>query len=207
MANSAIVLSGGFSSRFGEDKAFVVLGGKPLVKHVLDAVNSMVEEKIVVAGSKVQASKLVRIAGSDVKVVVDVMDLHCPLVGALTGFREASGEYSLLLPCDVPFVSRDVLSFLFDLCVGKAAVIPRWPNCFIEPLQAVYKTSSALKAAENALHEGKLTMQAMVDDLRGVRYVSTLVLSQLDADLRTFFNVNSLVDLKRAEAMLKRIKD
>jgi hypothetical protein len=43
----------------------------------------------------------------------------------------------------------------------------------------------------------------MVNRLRGVRYVSTLVLEQLDPGLNTFINVNTAVDLKKAEAMLK----
>jgi GTP:adenosylcobinamide-phosphate guanylyltransferase len=47
-------------------------------------------------------------------------------------------------------------------------------------------------------------MQAMVDKLRGVRYVSTLVLEQLDPELNTFINVNTAFDLKKAEAILNR---
>ena len=47
-------------------------------------------------------------------------------------------------------------------------------------------------------------MQSMVDRLRGVRYVSTLVLEQLDPELRTFFNINMPLDLRNAENMLKR---
>jgi molybdopterin-guanine dinucleotide biosynthesis protein A len=44
----------------------------------------------------------------------------------------------------------------------------------------------------------------MVDRLRNVRYVSTLVLQQLDPELRTFFNVNTPLDLRKAELMLRR---
>jgi molybdopterin-guanine dinucleotide biosynthesis protein A len=205
LRKSAIVLSGGFSNRFGQDKGIVLLAGKPLVRHVLDAVGYMANERIVVASSEVQAEKLAKIVGSSVKVVVDIEDLRSPLVGALTGFKEARSEYSLLLSCDVPLVSQDVLLLLLDLCTGKSAVVPRWPNCYIEPLQAVYRTDSTLKAAEKALCEGKLNMQSMVDKLRGVRYVSTLVLRQLDPELRTFFNVNTPVDLKKAESLLKQV--
>jgi molybdopterin-guanine dinucleotide biosynthesis protein A len=43
----------------------------------------------------------------------------------------------------------------------------------------------------------------MVDRLRNVRYISTLVLEQLNPDLSTFFNVNTALDLKKAEAILK----
>ena len=204
MDKSAIILSGGFSSRFGQDKGLVLLARKPLIKHVLDAVDGIVEERMVVASSAIQAEKFAKVVGTSVKVVVDVQDLRSPVVGALTGFKEACGDYSLLLPCDVPLVSRDVLSLLLELCVGKTAAVPRWPNCFIEPLQSVYRTKPALKAAEEALCEGELHLQSMVDRLQGVRYVSTLVLQQLDSELKTFFNVNTPLDLKKAESMLKR---
>jgi molybdopterin-guanine dinucleotide biosynthesis protein A len=201
---SAIILAGGVSSRFGQDKGLLQLANKPLIKHVLDAISTLVDEKMVVASSKVQAENYAKVLGSDVNVLIDVDDAQSPLVGALTGFKEAHGEYALLLSCDTPFVSRDVISLLFELCINRYAVIPRWPNGYIEPLQAVYCTKPAYEAAKNALSEGKLNLQSMVDRLRGVRYVSTLVLEQLDLELRTFFNINTPLDLKKAETIVKR---
>ena len=204
MDKSAIILAGGFSHRFGQDKGLLQLANKPLIKYVLDAISTLVDEKMVVASSKVQAENYANVLGSDVNVLIDVDDAQSPLVGALTGFKEAHGEYALLLPCDTPLVSRDVISLLFELCINRNAVIPRWPNGYMEPLQAVYCTKPAYEAAKNALSEGKLNMQSMVDRLRGVRYVSTLVLEQLDLELRTFFNINTPLDLRNAENMLKR---
>jgi len=204
LGKSAIILAGGFSNRFGQDKGLLQLANKPLIKHVLDAISSLVDEKMVVASSKVQAENYAKVLGSDVNVLIDVDDAQSPLIGALTGFKEAHERYALLLSCDTPFVSRDVVSLLFELCINRNAVIPRWPNGYIEPLQAVYCAKPAYEAAQNALSEGKLNMQSMVDRLRSVRYVSTLVLQQLDPGLRTFFNVNTLLDLRRAESMLRR---
>jgi molybdopterin-guanine dinucleotide biosynthesis protein A len=201
---SAIILAGGFSSRFGQNKGLLQLADKPLIQHILDAINTLVHEKIVVASSKVQAEEYAKTLGSDVNVQIDEDDSQSPLVGALAGFKKARGEYALLLPCDTPFVSRDVVSFLFEVCVNRNAVVPRWPNGYIEPLQAVYCTKPAYEAAKKALSEGKLNMQSMVDRLRHVRYVSTLVLQQLDPEFRTFFNINTPLDLKKAESMLKR---
>lgn len=204
MERSAIILAGGSSSRFGQDKGLLPLTNKPLVKHVLDAVNRIVDEKIVVVSSEAQAENYATIRGLDAKVVVDGCDARSPLVGALTGFEAANGEYAVLLPCDTPLVSKAVISLLVELCVNKNAVIPRWPNGYIEPLQAVYNTKKALEAANNVLDEGKPRMQHMIDRLRGIRYVSTLVLQQLDPELKTFFNINTPADLKRAELMLKK---
>jgi len=207
LEKSAVILAGGFSRRFGQDKGLLPLANKPLIEHVLDAIDKIVDEKIVVVSSKTQAENYTKVLDSKVKVVVDDDNVQSPLVGALKGFKEASNEYALLLPCDTPLLSKDVLSLLLDLCPNKNAVIPRWPNGYIEPLQAVYCTKPALEAAKKALSEGKMNMQSMVDKLRGVRYISTLVLRQLDPELKSFFNVNTPMDLRKAEAMLRENKN
>jgi molybdopterin-guanine dinucleotide biosynthesis protein A len=200
---SAIVLAGGFSSRFGQDKGVLELANKPLIRHVTDAVDSLVDEIVVVTNSRERIMKYSKVM-VDVQFVVDVCEARSPLIGALTGFGSAHGKYSLLLPFDTPFVSKEVISLLFELCQNKAAVIPRWPNGYIEPLHAVYQTKLALEAAESAVAEGKLQVRALIEKLRGVRYVSTLVIQQLDSELLTFFNVNTPADLKKAMAMVKQ---
>jgi molybdopterin-guanine dinucleotide biosynthesis protein A len=204
LTSSAIILAGGLSSRFGQDKGLLQLAGKPLVRHVLNAVVNVVDENIVVVSRREQVDKYLKATGACASVLVDRGDTHSPLAGALTGFEKAHGEYSLLLPCDTPFASRDILSLLLELCPGRNACVPRWPNGYVEPLQAVYRTGSALEASDVALCAGKLNVQAMLDRLQCVRFVSTLVLRQLDPELRTFFNVNTPLDLKRAEQMLSR---
>lgn len=202
MEGSAIILTGGFSRRFGSDKGLTLLLNKPLIKYVLDAVDDVVEEKIVVVSSKDMRDTFAKVLGSNIKIVVDIYEMRSPLVGALTGFSEAHSEYALLLPCDTPFVSKEILTLLLELCMNRNAVIPRWPNGYIEPLQAAYHVKPALEAAEKVLNDGRLDMRAMVEKLQGIRYVSTLVLQQFDPGLRTFFNINTPLDLKKAEQML-----
>lgn len=203
MESSAIILAGGPSRRFGSDKSLSLLLNKPLIKYVLDAVNNFVEEKIVVVSSGITKETLARVLGSDVKIAVDKREVQSPLVGALTGFGEANGEYALLLSCDTPLVSKEVLALLLELCINKNAAIPRWPNGYIEPLHAAYRVQPALEAAEKALNEGRLEMRAMIEKLRGVRYISTMVLKLFDPELRMFLNVNTPLDLKRAEQILR----
>lgn len=181
------------------------LANKPLIKHVIEVVNPIIDEIIVVVNSKTQVENVSKIL-SNAKIVVDNLDMHGPLVGAATGFKTASGEHALLLPCDTPLVSKEVLTLLLELFINRNAVIPSLPNGYIEPLQAVYRVKPALEAAENALKEGKNDMRSMIERLRGVRYISTLVLQQFDPDLKFFINVNTPLDLKKAERLLKNGK-
>jgi len=203
LQKSAVILAGGFARRFGRDKGLVVLAGKPLILHVIDSVSKVVDEVLVVVSSGEQKNKFEAVVEEKANLVIDKDDSQSPLVGAIAGFETAEGEYSLLLPCDTPLVSPQIVQFLLDMCISRNAAIPRWPSGYIEPLQAVYRTESALTAARTALKQGKMRMQSMIDNLRGVRYVSTMVLEQLEPRLLTFFNVNTPQDLKKAESLIK----
>ena len=201
-----IILAGGLSSRFGQDKCMKELCGKPLITHVLDRVTSLGNERIVVVGSETQRSNLPRAIQTRTKVVVDKYSDHSPLVGALTGFENAQSEVALLLPCDAALVSLNIASLLLDLCAVRNAVIPRWPDGKIEPLQAAYNVKCAAIAAEAALKEGKRDMLGMISHLRRICYVSTLALQQFDPKLDTFLNINTVQDWNKAEHLVRRAK-
>ena len=57
MSKTAIILAGGVSRRFGQDKGLISLAGKPLVMHVFEKACLVAEELIVVVGSAVTRAK------------------------------------------------------------------------------------------------------------------------------------------------------
>jgi molybdopterin-guanine dinucleotide biosynthesis protein A len=201
LQNSAIILAGGPSKRFGKDKGLVKLKGKVLVRYLLEKVARIVDEKVIVVGSNAQKNTFSPLFEHVADVIVDKYDGHSPLIGALTGFETVQSDYSLLLPCDTPFLSAKIATLLLDVCMGRSATIPRWPNGWIEPLQAAYNTKSAIVATKKALNQGKRDMLSMINYLHGVRYISTLVLQELDPELFTFFNINTFEDLEKAESI------
>ena len=182
---SAVILALDSSTKFDEDKGLIKLDNKPLLNHVLDAVACIVNESIVVVGSKEQADAYAKIAPDDVR--FEVSSSTEPLEAALKGFEASQGKYTLLLPFDAPFVSGEIVSLFFDLCVGKSAVIARTPDNEVEALQAVFDTEQAVAAAKAALEDGEVEVEALVSRLRGVRFISTMVIEQMDPDFRTFF--------------------
>lgn len=203
---SAVILAGGSSAKFEDDKGISELNGKPLISHVVDAVGGLVDEVIVVTSSQQRADLYAEALSPEVRFIVEDYESKGTLVGALAGFEAAKGDYAALLPFDSPFVSQDVMSLLFDCSIGKAAVIPRSTDMECQPLHAVYNTKQALQAAKEALAENEFDVQAMVEKLRGVRYMSLMVIEQLDPDLKTFFTVKTPFELKKAAVMGKHRK-
>jgi molybdopterin-guanine dinucleotide biosynthesis protein A len=114
----------------------------------------------------------------------------------------ASGKYSILLPCDTPFVLKEIMELLFELSPRVNAVIPRWPNGNLEPLQAVYETSSFLEAIKKTFEKGENRLLFAISLLKKVRYISTNVIKQIDTNLTSFFNTNSFLDLEKAKKII-----
>jgi molybdopterin-guanine dinucleotide biosynthesis protein A len=200
---SAIILAGGSSSSFKEDKGLIELDNEPLIRYVYKAVRGLVDEVVIVTDSKERADQYAQVLPDTVKFVLDAGNVKGPLIGALTGFENAQGKYSILLPFDAPLVSKEVIVLLFDCGVGKTAAIPRNPDNEIEPLCAVYQTKLVLETARRVADEGKVDLYSMVEQLRGVRFISTMVIEQIDPQLRSFFNVNTPLELRRAAVMLQ----
>ena len=197
MDKSAIILAGCSSAKSNIDKAILELNGITILNRVINAVKGLVDEIIIVTNTKERCKTYKKIVSSEVKIAVDAYENRGTLVGAATGFEVASGEYCLLLPVDRPFISKEIVSLLFDCCFGKSAAIPRFTNMEIEPLHAVYHTQSALDTAKKCIEEGEFGMETMINKLRGVRYISSMVIEQLDPTLKTFFRISTPVGSKK----------
>ncbi len=200
---SAIILAGGTSQGFPEDKGTMLLDNKPLIRRVFNIVEPIVDEVIIVTNTQERADIYAKLLPETAKLVLDNSEAQGPLIGAIAGFEAAQGKYAMLLPYDSPFVSEDLAMLLFDLAIGKTAVVPRNPDNEIEPLCSVYQTKFVLETARQVADEGAVDLQTLVEKLRGVRYISTMVITQIDPELRSFFSVNTPLDLKRAAVMLQ----
>jgi len=181
------------------------MNNKPLLAIVVEKLKGIVNEVVIVAASEEKVNEYAQVLPHGLHFALDE-ESEGSLEAALTGFRASHGKYSLLLPSNAPFVSNEVVSLLFELCVGKSAVIPRWPDNRIEVLQSVYETRNLLESGKEKLANNAQTLEDLVNKMRGVRYLSTMVIKQLDPDFLTFFKVESSLQLKKAAAIEKSRK-
>jgi len=201
----ALILAGGKSQRMKENKALMTLANKPLLSHVIDRVWGLTCEIVVVIGKNEEPRRYSALLPTAVTLLKDSAEGMGPLAGMLVGLQSMHSSYTVVLPCDSPFVKREVLEYLLNLAQGADAAIPRWPSGYIEPLHAVYKVSSAMHAAEIAIDRRELLILDMIKQLNKVVYVDTEEIRKLDKDLITFFNINSREDFKTAEMLLSKI--
>ena len=103
-----VVLAGGKSKRFGEDKSEVKLDGKTLLEHTLDKIKFKFNTIIIVSNNKIV---------KDYITIKDCIEGQLgPLVGVLSAMKwikkkNYSHEWILTFPCDTPFFKAN---FLYD---------------------------------------------------------------------------------------------
>jgi molybdopterin-guanine dinucleotide biosynthesis protein A len=203
LTKSVVILAFDDSDKFEADKGTIQINGKALLNRVINSVEGIADETIVVTTSQQQADLYQKLVPENVSLVVSENAAKGILSQALDGFEAAHGEYTLLLPYDSPFISTEVVSLLLDLCEGKNAVIARTPDCEAEVLHAVYNTKAAIETAKAAITEGNFDIEVLADRLRCVRYLSTMVVEQLDDDLKSFFRVLTTLDIKKTAVLSK----
>ena len=120
---TGIVLTGGRSSRMGEDKASLVLGGTTLLGRVVAALNAVADE-IVVVRAPSQSLPLVQTTGT-LTVVADRIEGAGPLEGIVTGLEASTAPVALVVGVDHPFLRPTLLRLLVErLQVGAPWVLP-----------------------------------------------------------------------------------
>ena len=196
---TAIVLAGGKSSRIGVDKGLVILNEKPLVAYVVERLESVVDEVILVVGSQAQ---VVAYRGFGPRVVRDKIQGSTPLVGAYTGFIEASGEYAFLTAVDQPLLDPRVVELLFKEAKGHDAATPTWANGWVEPLHAVYKIRPSTWAAKRLIEAGDKKLGMILSALRDVVHIPIDEVKTLDPELRTLMDIDTPEDLEKISCLL-----
>lgn len=200
---SVAILAGGEGNRFKQPKAFTNIARKPLILHVVDAVEACADEVFIVVHSEADRNKLSSYLPKN-QVITDIpTEQRCPLVGALSAFEHAANPFTQLLPCDSPIIHPMFFEIMWGMVESHNAAIPRWPNGWVEPLHSVYRTNIAAEVAKSCLEEGKPRMQCLIDGIGRVIYLSTVALERFDPKLNTFLNVNTPADLRRVERLLR----
>lgn len=190
---SGIVLAGGLSTRIGQDKGRLELGGVPLAERALQRLASLFEEIIYVTNDPMTAP-----ASDAVKVAGDEIPHLGPLGGILAGLKASRAPRAFVVGYDMPFVSPALVRLLIAADPGADIVVPVSAGRF-EPLHAVYSRGCIPVIAER-LDAGDRRIVSLYDRVK-VTAVEEAQLREVDPDLRSFFNVNTLADLERAAEM------
>lgn len=132
---TGIILAGGLGRRMGSvDKGLQPLHGRPMVEHVIERFAPQVDAILVNANRNAEAyATLLEASGRGGSVVPDAVGGYSgPLAGLHAGLSAANTDLVATVPCDSPFLPRDLVARLrsalkereAELAVAKTGAQP-----------------------------------------------------------------------------------
>lgn len=192
-ARVGVVLAGGLGTRIGSQKALALLGGRPLLDHVLEIVRAAGLEPVVAAKSTSELP-----AGVDARVLIEpALPVH-PLLGIVHALTELE-QPIVVIACDMPFVPSEFLALLAQ--EGSAPVrVPRVAG-FLQPTLARYEPGAA-DALRGAIERGESARAAI--EAAGVEVIEEDLLRQFGVPEELLADIDTPAQLAAAELQLSK---
>jgi molybdenum cofactor guanylyltransferase len=188
------VLAGGRSLRMGREKALLEIGGVPLILRTARLLES-------VTGSATVVGETAGIRALGLPTVADDWPGEGPLGGIATALRVSRAPWSLVVACDLPYLTYEWLAYLVSRALGSGAdAVIAMNEGGAEPLCAAYR-ESAEPAIRAAVSLGNLKVRSMLENLRG-EVIEPHEWKRFDSDGYLFKNMNSPEDYDQARERL-----
>lgn len=184
------MLAGGQSRRLGRDKALLPWQGRTLIEHIVAQLKELSDDVLVITGTERRYCELL-----DVPIFADEIKNIGPMGGLYTGLTHARSEYSLVVACDMPLLTRAIIDLLrSELDSSVRAVVPEVQGHRVPTLAIYHK--ECLAVIERLLTRGITALQALLDSAP-TKVIPETQLRIIDPELRAFTNLNTLEDWEK----------
>ena len=184
--------AGGRSSRMGRDKAWLALGGRPMITHVMDSLRPVVTELAVIANGE-EYRRL------GVPVVPDLNQGIGPIEAVRVALAASQYDRVILAGCDLPFVTPGLFRYLLNQVGAYQSVVPLGPDNQPEPLCAIYSRSS-LPDVQRMIEAGQFKISPLYDVVDTL-FIPFEDLSGMAGSNLFFENINTPEQYSRALAL------
>ena len=198
----AVVLAGGQSKRFGEDKNQAKLGNITLLEHVLGKVTKKFKKTLIISNQDLNIKKLNSIA-----IVPDCIQGNLgPLVGVLTAMKwikknNEGYQWIATFPCDTPFFDTSIVDeYKNKINLNESSLYFVKSN---EKRHNIFGLWSIklIDTLEKDLVENNYRKVERWADKIGVKIINIK-----NDKFDSFFNINTKIDLEKAKKLLKKYK-
>ena len=195
---TAAILAGGESRRLGtRHKARLRLGGASVLDRQLALLGKVVGRTIIIANDPEVYG------GYGVPVVADLAPHRGALGGLYTAVQAAGTDRTLVIACDMPFLTEPLVGYLVEAGRTVDIAIPRTARGY-EPLCATYSRGSAAELLRRIDEKRfKLSDVALIAGL-SIREIASKELERFGPEDVLFFNINTPDDYARAIELAER---
>lgn len=192
----AVILAGGKSSRMGQDKGFVEFNGKPMLSYSIELLYQLnIPFRVV---SHIEEYKYF-----GCEVIKDIIPGKGPMGGLYTALSHCEANRLLLLSCDTPLISEELIVHLVTASDSEKITIPVFRNK-IYPLCSVYP-KSILPQVKRFIKADSLKMKTLIGTLQHKMINVDRLLKGKEYILSNFNTKSDIDNFKCIETMEVRV--
>ena len=194
---SAAILAGGRARRMhGLDKSTLDVDGLPILERQLAVLRQLSDDLMIVTRADAPRDGDSPITRPGLRIVSDEISDAGPLGGIHAALVHAKAPVTIVVACDMPFLSLEFLRHLAARVEGMDVAVPRTTDGY-HPLCAAY-AQTARPFVERQLARGVLKVSALFSmDLR-IAELGPDELVRFDPEGRMLSNVNTPHDYRQA---------
>jgi molybdopterin-guanine dinucleotide biosynthesis protein A len=159
---SAIILSGGKSSRMGQDKGLLPIDGIPLIDQIAGQLKDNFNEVLLGGDPK-------KYVVPGTRTIPDIEPDRGPLMGLLSTLRASNSELNWVTTCDMPEPNLSFVRKMIRHIGDYDAVVPVDANGWKQPLIGLYRKGVA-EAIEKQIEADQWSIRDLVSTIR-VEYI------------------------------------
>lgn len=192
---TAAILSGGRSTRMGENKSLMKLGNKTVIERVKELLHPLFSKVILITNEPEEYSFL------KLQTFRDIYPGKGPLSGIHSALKNSATDKCFIIASDIPLMKREMIEYLVNYRTGKMITIAS-AGGFIQQLCGLYN-KSCVPEAEKILLSRDLNEER--SPLQRKRRCSVLELADrlgaeiIDASSLPFSTVDMYYNMNRRE--------
>ena len=205
---SGYILVGGKSSRMKTNKAQLKLAKKTLSEHAVSSLSQLASNQIKFVTNEENQAETNQLLSLHIPRISDEFPERAALGGIYTALADSQSKWTIILACDYPFVTEDLIAQLAEVAKKAeetiSAVVPIQPEGFIQPLCAFYRTSVCLKTARELINQKEIQSARRLAEEVKTQWVSFKELKQLKNSKNFFLNINTKEDYLKAKKIFDK---
>lgn len=182
---TAILLSGGNSTRMGVDKQELNYNGIYIMDTIVNNLSIHFDEIIIVSNQTDFFDNRYS-DNSNIIITSDIIKGKGPMIGLYSGLLQSTKENNLLLACDMPYFSHEYIDFLKSKPYHTALV--RKKGEYFEPFFSFYK-KRLTTSLENYIKSGKKSLNGFIESINPTIIDEKQLMDIKDID-KIFRNMN-----------------
>ncbi|MEM0383575.1 MAG: NTP transferase domain-containing protein [Candidatus Caldarchaeum sp.] len=184
-------------------RGLLKINNRPMIEYVLDSVPD--DSKTIFILSSRESIEDYRFLADEYsaeleEAVDERLDMRFQLEPV---FNKAGAESVLVLPCDTPFINKDVTSFLRSIVTRFSAGIPRPVFDKPEFMPASYRVEPFLKAMKE---NPGMRISDLVRHVNNILYISAQSFRVFDDKLRFLTRVQNASDARKASQIMQALE-